>query len=111
MAELGRIVTDIDRRVEYISVQAGIMGADRTELVAEQYKALLSAFPMLRSVDMDMINRICKHLVAKEVFAREHLLALSASLRVALSAARREKPTNRKMQRNDALEHYLLEKD
>ena len=38
MVELERIVTDIDRRVDYIYVQAGMMGADRNELVAEQYK-------------------------------------------------------------------------
>ena len=111
MAELARLLTDIDRRVDHISVQAGMMGADRTELITEQCKALLSTFSMLRGVDMDMINRISKHLVAKEVFACEHLLTLSASLRAALSAARRGKPTTRKMQRNDEIEHYLLEKD
>ena len=111
MAELERIVTDIDRRVDYISVQANMMGADRNELIAEQYKTLLSSFSMLRSVNMNMISRICEHLAAKDVFASEQLTALSASLRAALSAAARDKPVTRKMQHNDALEHYLTADD
>ena len=92
MAELERIVTDINRRVDYISVQANMMGADRNELIAEQYKTLLSSFSMLRSVNMNMINRICQHLAATDVFTRGQLLALSASLRAALSAAAKDKP-------------------
>ena len=111
MADLGMIVADIDSRVEYISVQVDSMGADRTDLVTEQYTALLSSFSMFRNVNMNMINRICEHLAAKDVFAREQLTALSACLRAALSAAAREKPSIRKMQHNDSFQHYLTDDD
>ena len=109
MADLGMIVADIDSRVEYISVQVDSMGADRTDLVTEQYTALLSSFSMLRNVNMNMINRICGHLATKDVFAREQLTALGACLRAALSAAART--TVRKMQHNDSFEHYLTDGD
>ena len=111
MVELERIVTDIDRRVDYISVQAGMMGADRNELVAEQYKTLLSSYSMLRTVNMNMISRICEHLHATDVFTRDQLSALSASLRAALSAAAEDKPPARKMQHAGELEHYLTADD
>ena len=111
MADLDRMVADIDSRVDYIAVQAGTMGADRTDLVTEQYTALLSSFSMLRNVNMNMISRICEHLAAKDVFAREQLTALSACLRAALSAAAREKPSIRKMQHNDSFQHHLTADD
>ena len=110
MADCARLLIDIDRRIAHISTQVD-MGAERDEVVTEQYNALLSTFSMLRSVELETITRISTHLVAADVFARHHLLAFSASLRATLSAARRDKPTTRKMQRNDALEHYLLESD
>ena len=110
MADCARLLIDIDRRIAHISTQVD-MGAERDEVVTEQYKALLPTLSMLRNVELETITRISTHLVAAGVFARHHLLAFSASLRAALSATRQDRPTTRSMQSNEALEHYLLESD
>ena len=75
-----RVLVDIDRRIAHISAQVA-MGADKDEVVDEQYHALLGVFPMLHGVDLDAISRVSNHLVAQDLLFRPQLLAFSASLR------------------------------
>ena len=64
-----RLLVDVDRRIAHISTQVA-MGADKDEVVSEQYHALLAVFPMLHGVGLDAISRISSHLVAQDVFSR-----------------------------------------
>ena len=77
----------------------------KDEVVTEQYHALLAAVSMLRGVGLEDISRVSNHLVAQEVFSRTQLLAFSASLRAAAATTSMDKPPNRQMQSNEALEH------
>ena len=96
-------------RIEYIGTQAS-MGANKTELVDEQYRQLLTGFSMLRDVDLDGVSGISNHLIKQKVFSNVQLLAFSASLRAA-AAAYQTKPTGRGMQSNRSLQHYLVQTD
>ena len=105
-----RVTLDIDQRIDHIASQVSI-GANQTDVVAEQYQQLLSSFSVLCDVDLNGINRISQHLVSTEVFSRPQLLAFSVSLRAAASAKRTNKGPGRKMQRNDVVEHCLTKMD
>jgi len=59
-----RVLVDIDSRIQYIATQAS-MGANKTELVDEQYRQLLTGFSMLRDVDLDGVSGISNHLIKK----------------------------------------------
>ena len=109
MADCPRILTDIDRRIAHIHYQVDL-GAPRDDVIAEQHKALLLEFSQLRCVDVVMTTRISNHVLEHGVFSRPQLLAFSASLRAALSAAH-DKHTTRQMQTLDALEHCLLQSE
>jgi hypothetical protein len=104
-----RVLVDIDSRIEYIATQES-MGANKTELVDEQYRQLLATFSMLRGVDLDAVSGISSHLIKQEVFTSDQFLAFSASLRV-VAATHQGKPPGRQMQSNKALEHCLLQSD
>ena len=104
----GRLLLDIDHRMVHIVSQVSL-GADKDEVVTEQYHALLAAVSMLRGVGLEDISRVSNHLVAQGVFCRKQLLAFSASLRAAAATASMGKPPARQMQSNEALEHCLLQ--
>ena len=104
-----QLIADIDQRVAHITAQVAL-GADREEVIAEQYQALLAVLSMLHRVDLDTVSRVSKHLVAVDTFSRPQLLAFSASLRAG-AATRLDQPSNRPMQSNKALEHFLLQSD
>ena len=104
-----KLLADIDQRVGHISAQVAL-GANKEEVVSEQYQALLTVFSMLHGVELDTISRVSNRLVAQDVFSRPQLLAFSASLR-AVAATRLGQPSQRPMQSNKALEHFLLQSD
>ena len=105
-----RLTADIDRRIAHISTQVN-MGADKVEVVSEQYQALLTSFSVLRGVDLDTISNVSSHLVAQDMFSRSQLLAFSASLRVVAAATPLDKTDRRQMQSSKAIEHYLAQPD
>ena len=104
-----KLLADIDQRVGHISAQVAL-GANKEEVVSEQYQALLTVFSMLHGVELDTISRVSNRLVAQDVFSRPQLLAFSVSLRAA-AATRLGQPSQRPMQSNKALEHFLLQSD
>ncbi len=104
-----QLVADIDQRVAHISSQVAL-GANKDEVVSEQYQALLAVLSMLHGVELDTISRVSNRLVAQDVFSRPQLLAFSAGLRAA-AATRLGQPSQRPMQSNKALEHFLLQSD
>ena len=67
MMACARLLADIDRRIAHNSTQVN-MGADKVEVVSEQYHALLAAFSMLRGVGLDTISNVSNHLVAQDIF-------------------------------------------
>ena len=54
MADCAALLADIDTRVAHIIAQVSL-GTSQEEVVAEQYRALLVDFSMLRGVELETI--------------------------------------------------------
>ena len=102
------LIADVDRRVRHIQAQVRL-GANEKEVVAEQSRALLTAFSMLPHFDLDGVTAVSNHLANNGMWSRTQLSAFSACLRAA--ANRLHQPSTRPMQSNKNVEHFLVQSD
>ena len=107
---LADIIADIDGRVNHINTQTE-MGSIHSDVVNEQFQALLQQFSKMGSIDLKDVTTVSHHLKESGAWDYNQLSAFSACLRAAGLRTNRLNQSSRPMQKMYHCVYYFTAED